>query len=93
MARVERVPAPELQCESVVHLIAEQRLLASDAAPADREHARAVGELRLEPADGLIESRRLQVVEDLRADDQIPLAWRGFLGEAGAEQIDIPHSP
>src|SRR5665213_601095 len=51
LACVERVPARELQCEPVVHLVAEQRLLAPDAAPADREHARTVGDLRFDPAD------------------------------------------
>ena len=43
----------------------DQWLLASDATPTDREHACAVGELRLDPADGLVERRRRQVVEDL----------------------------
>src|ERR1700722_9984890 len=72
VAGIERMPIGELASESVVHLVTPQRLVAADAAPADHEHACLVGELCPDPADRLLERRRLEVVEDLRAEDQIP---------------------
>ena len=59
LACIERVPARELQCEPIVHIIAKQRLLAPDTTPADREHTRTAGKLRFDPVDGLVECLRL----------------------------------
>src|SRR5580693_3808098 len=92
LACVEGVLLCELACKPVVYLIAPQGLVAADAPPADGEHARTEGELRFDPRDGFLERRSLQVVENLRAYDQIPRAGRRFLWEAGAQQIDVAHT-
>src|SRR6201995_930797 len=72
-APVEAVPARKLAREQIVRLVAAHRLLDTLAAPAHRDHARAALELPREPGDRLPQRRLVEGVENLPADERLPL--------------------